>query len=50
MTIPIALTVIPAAHLGSLMSRMTPVFKLRRALAVLIAAAAIRISVSVLFA
>ena len=49
MTLPIALTVIPAAHLGSLVSRKTPVSILRRVLAVLIAAAAIRIWVSVLF-
>lgn len=49
MTLPIALTVIPAAHLGSLVSRKTPVTRLRRVLAVLIAAAAIRIWVSVLF-
>ena len=49
MTVPIVLTVIPAARLGSLVSRKTPVSRLRRVLAVLIAAAAIRIWVSVLF-
>jgi uncharacterized membrane protein YfcA len=49
MTLPIALTVIPAAHLGSLISRKTPVIRLRWVLAVLIAAAAIKIWVSVLF-
>ena len=49
MTLPIVLTVIPAARLGSLVSRKTPVTRLRRVLAVLIAAAAIRIWVSVLF-
>ena len=49
MALPIALTVIPAAHLGSLVSRKTPVTRLRRVLAVLIAVAAIRIWVSVLF-
>ncbi|MEE8429798.1 MAG: sulfite exporter TauE/SafE family protein [Candidatus Desulfatibia sp.] len=48
MTIPIALTVIPAARPGSHVSRKTPVYRLRQALAVLIAAAAIRIWVSVL--
>jgi uncharacterized membrane protein YfcA len=49
MTLPIALIVIPAAHLGSLISRKTPVIRLRWVLAVLIAAAAIKIWVSVLF-
>ena len=49
MTLPIVLTVIPAAHLGSLTSRKTPVSILRRVLAVLIAAASIRIWASVLF-
>jgi len=49
MTLPIVLTVIPAARLGSLVSRKTPVTRLRWVLAVLIAAAAIRIWVSVLF-
>jgi len=48
MTIPVALTVIPAAHLGSLVSRKVPVLGLRRILAVLIAVAAIRMWVSVL--
>lgn len=48
MTLPIALTVIPAARLGSLVSRNTPVSRLRKVLAVLIAASAIRIWVSVL--
>jgi len=49
MTVPIVLTVIPAARLGSLVSRKTPVSRLRQALAILIAAAAIRIWISVLF-
>jgi len=49
MTLPILLTVIPAARLGSIVSRKTPVSILRWVLAVLIAAAAIRIWVSVLF-
>jgi len=48
MTVPIVLTVVPAAHMGSLTSRKVPVSELRRALAVLIAIAAIRIWVSVL--
>ena len=49
LTIPIVLTVIPAARIGSLVSQRVPVLGLRRALAVLIAIAAIRIWVSVLF-
>ncbi len=49
MAVPILLTVVPAARVGSLVSRRVPVLGLRRALAVLIAIAAIRIWVSVLF-
>ena len=49
MAVPIVLTVIPAARVGSLVSRRVPVLGLRRALAVLIVIAAIRIWVSVLF-
>ncbi len=49
MAVPIVLTVVPAARVGSLVSRRVPVLGLRRALAVLIAIAAIRIWVSVLF-
>jgi uncharacterized membrane protein YfcA len=49
MAVPIVLTVMPAARVGSLVSRRVPVLKLRRALAVLIVMAAIRIWVSVLF-
>jgi len=49
MAVPILLTVLPAARVGSLVSRRVPVLGLRRALAVLIAIAAIRIWVSVLF-
>lgn len=49
MCAPIILTVIPAARLGSLISRKVPVLQLRRILAVLIAAAAIRMWVSVFF-
>ena len=47
--IPIALTVIPATHVGSLVSRRVPVSRLRQALAFLIAVAAIRMWVTVLF-
>ena len=49
MAVPIVLTVMPATRVGSLVSRRVPVLKLRRALAVLIVMAAIRIWVSVLF-
>ena len=49
MTIPIALTVLPAAHVGSLVSRKVPVSRLRQALALLIAVAAIKMWGSVLF-
>jgi hypothetical protein len=48
MAVPIVLTVVPAVRVGSLVSRRMPVLGLRRALAVLIAIAAIRIWVSVL--
>lgn len=49
MAVPIALTVVPAARVGSLVSRRVSVSWLRRALAVLITLAAIRIWVSLLF-
>ena len=49
MVIPIGLTVIPAVRLGSIVSRRTSVRWLRRALAILIAVAALRIWFSVLF-
>jgi hypothetical protein len=49
MVVPIALTVIPAALLGSIVSRRTPVKWLRRTLAALIAVTAVRMWVSVLF-
>ncbi len=49
MTVPIALTVIPASRVGSLVSRSVSVLWLRRALAALIAIAAIRIWISFLF-
>ena len=48
MAVPIVLAVIPAARIGSLVSRRVPVFGLRRVLAILIAIAAIRIWASVL--
>ena len=48
MAVPIVLTVVPAARIGSLVSRRVPVLGLRRVLAVLIAIAAIMIWVSVL--
>jgi uncharacterized membrane protein YfcA len=48
MTVPIALTVIPASRVGSLVSRSVSVLWLRRALAALIAIAAIRIWISLL--
>ncbi|MDX1762717.1 MAG: sulfite exporter TauE/SafE family protein [bacterium] len=48
--IPIALTTIPAARLGSFVSRRTPVHGLRRLLAVLISLAALRIWWSVIVA
>ena len=50
MCVPIALTVVPAAHVGSLISRRVSVSRLRLALAVLIAIMAIRMWVSILFA
>jgi uncharacterized membrane protein YfcA len=50
MAVPIALTVVPAARVGSLVSRKVSVSWLRRTLAVLIALAAVRIWVSVLIA
>jgi len=45
---PLVLTVVPAAHIGSRVSRKVAVLKLRRVLAVLIGIAALRIWVSVL--
>lgn len=44
---PLALAVVPATHLGGRVSRRVPVATLRRVLAVLIAAAAVRIWISV---
>jgi uncharacterized membrane protein YfcA len=48
LTVPIVLTVVPAARMGSLVSRSVSVLWLRRALAALIAIAAIRIWISLL--
>jgi len=49
LTIPIALTVVPAAYVGSMVSRRVPVLGLRKVLAVLIAIVAVRIWASFLF-
>ena len=49
LSIPIILTVIPAASLGGFVSHKVPVLTLRRILAVLIALAAARIWISLLF-
>jgi len=49
LAIPIALAVVPAAYVGSLVSRRVPVHGLRNALAALIAIVAIRIWASFLF-
>jgi uncharacterized membrane protein YfcA len=46
---PLVLTVVPAAHLGGRASRRVPVARLRRVLAVLIAIAAVRIWLSVVY-
>lgn len=46
---PLVLTVVPAAHLGGRVSRRVPVVRLRGVLAILIAAAAVRIWMSVVF-
>lgn len=48
MALPIALTVVPAACLGSLTSRHVPILGLRRLLALVIALAAFRMGISVL--
>ncbi len=49
MTIPLILTVVPAAFLGSMVSRRTPVHHLKRLLAVLIGLAAVRIWMTIFF-
>jgi len=46
LAVPIIITVIPAAHLGSLTSRKVPVAKLRMILALCIAIAALRVGIS----
>lgn len=48
LAVPLVLTVIPAARIGSLASRRTPVRGLRTVLALLIAAASVRIWITVL--
>ena len=47
LALPIVVTVIPAAHLGSLVSRRVPIARLRMILAFCIALAAIRIGISI---
>jgi uncharacterized membrane protein YfcA len=47
LTIPLIITVVPAARLGSLISRKVPVQVLRKILAIIIILAAIRIGISV---
>jgi uncharacterized membrane protein YfcA len=49
LTLPIVLTVVPAAQLGSVMSHMVAVPKLRKILGVLIAAASFRILIAAVF-
>jgi len=49
LAVPLVLTVVPAAHLGGRVSHRVPIIRLRRVLALLIAAAALRIWISVLF-
>lgn len=46
LAVPIIITVIPAAHLGSLTSHKVPVAKLRMILAIFIAIAALRVGIS----
>jgi uncharacterized protein len=46
LAVPILLTVIPAAYLGSLASRRVPIAKLRMILAICIALAALRVGIS----
>ncbi len=47
MAVPVLLAVAPATYVGSLVSRRVPVLLLRRFLAVLIAAAAVRIWITI---
>lgn len=49
LAVPLALAVLPAAHLGGRLSRRVPVVRLRRVLAVVVATAAVRIWISILF-
>jgi uncharacterized membrane protein YfcA len=49
LAVPLVLTVVPSASLGSRISHRVPVIQLRRVLAVLISLAAVRIWISVLF-
>lgn len=49
LAVPLVLTVVPATYLGGRVSHRVPVVRLRRVLAVLIAGAAARIWISVLF-
>ncbi|MGB5659783.1 MAG: sulfite exporter TauE/SafE family protein [Thermoanaerobaculia bacterium] len=48
LAVPLMITVVPAAHLGGRVSHRVPVIQLRRVLAILISAAAVRIWISVL--
>ena len=47
LALPLVITVLPAAHLGSRVSHRVPVVRLRRGLALLIAGAALRIWISI---
>ena len=49
LAVPLVLAVVPAAHLGGRVSHRVAVLRLRRVLALLISAAAVRIWISVLF-
>ena len=49
LTIPIVLTVVPAAQLGGILSHRVPVVELRKILGILIAIAAVRILISAFF-
>lgn len=46
LTIPIVLTVVPATHLGGILSHRVPVAKLRKILGIIIAIASVRILIS----
>ena len=49
LTLPIVLTVVPAAQLGGILSHRVPVVELRKILGILIAIAAVRILISAFF-